>query len=197
MCCQWILLLKHKSKIEAEFKEEFQRAKLLPEASGAIKESGLCVAPPEGAAVVSSVLYLVPPWFFCPSDLSWAEKWSLLCLQLMEVNQLNLLKEKNPVQAFPAIRQCRDVQRAHSGHKLSIPPIPTGALAAGAHSPIIPLLLALDFGSQTGCGNAVTPCRRWPQSLAVLTLPVCSLPNPGVYIRWSWTLWKAAQQSCY
>jgi len=37
MCCQcWILLLKHKSKIEAEFKEDFKGAEVLPELSDAV-----------------------------------------------------------------------------------------------------------------------------------------------------------------
>lgn len=59
MCCQcWILLLKHKSKIEAEFKEEFKGVEVLPELSDAISENGLCCVPPEDAAVIPSVLYL-------------------------------------------------------------------------------------------------------------------------------------------
>lgn len=142
----------------------------------------------------------VPLWFFCPSDLPWAKKWSFLCLQLVEVNQLEFAQGKKPTSCISYNKAIGNAEMSQGHSEVTMSPshpIPRELWHRSSVSPVSLLSLALDFRSRAGCGNAVTPCCRWPQSLAVLTLPLCSLPNPGVYIRWSWTLWKAAQQSCY
>lgn len=157
MCCQcWILLLKHKSKIETELKEEFQRAKLLPEASDAIKETGLCVMPQESAAVVPPVLYQCPFDFsahlICPEQRNGVSSaysfWRWICW--------NLLKgKKNPTSGISCNKAIgnAEMSKGHS-QRASSPshPIPKGALAAGAHCLVIPLWIS---GAKQECCHSL------------------------------------------